>query len=53
MLAKGLSPTSATVAAINSRHEFGSKGEPVNVVTTPKAAQQAFVAAFGHLKPKT
>lgn len=33
--------------------EFGSRGERVNVVTTPKAAQDAFMAAFGHLKKKT
>jgi hypothetical protein len=52
VLAKGLSPHSATIAALSSRHEFGSKGERVNVVTSPKAAEQAFVASFGHLKPK-
>jgi hypothetical protein len=53
VLVKGLSPNSATYAAMNSRVEFGSHGERVNTVTTPKAAQDAFVAAFGHMKPKT
>lgn len=53
VLIKGLSPHSATHAAMTSRQEFGSKGERVNTVNTPKAAQQAFVAAFGHLKKKT
>ena len=53
ILVRGLSPNSATHAAMASRTEFGSKGERVNTVTTPKDAQRAFVAAFGHLKPKT
>ena len=53
ILAKGLSPHSATITALQSRQEFGSRGEKVNFVKTPKAAQDAFVAAFGHLKPKT
>lgn len=53
VLIKGLSPHSATHAAMTSRMEFGSRGERVNVVTSPEAAQQAFMAAFGHLKKKT
>jgi hypothetical protein len=38
---------------MSSRQEFGSKGERVNLITDPKQADRAFVAAFGHLKPKT
>lgn len=53
VLVKGLSPHSATVTAMQSRQEFGTKGERVNTITDPKQADRAFVAAFGHLKPKT
>lgn len=53
ILVRGLSPNSATHAAMTSRVEFGPRGERVNTVTTPKAAQDAFTAAFGHLKKKT
>lgn len=52
VLVRGLSPNSSTAAAITSRQEFGSRGEKVSVITDPKAADQAFVAAFGHLKKK-
>jgi hypothetical protein len=52
ILVRGLSPHSATATAVSSRQEFGSKGETVNVITTPEQADRAFVAAFGHLKPK-
>ena len=53
VLVKGLSPHSATHMVMSSRQEFGSKGEKVNLITDPKQADRAFVAAFGHLKPKT
>lgn len=53
ILIRGLSPGSATASRVNSRQEFGRRGEKVNVITTPKAADQAFVASFGHLKKKT
>lgn len=48
VLVKGLSPTSATVAKLNSHHQIGGgkRGERVNSVVGPKAAQAAFDAAF-------
>ena len=52
VLIRGLSPHSATHAAVTSRTEFGPRGERVNTVTTPKAAQQAFEAAFSQYKKK-
>lgn len=52
VLVRGLSPGSSTAAAVSSRQEFGSKGERVNVITDPKQADAAFVAAFGHYAKK-
>lgn len=52
VLVRGLSPHSSTANAVSSRHEFGSKGQRVNVVSTPQDAERAFMASFGHLKPK-
>ncbi len=48
ILVKGLSPQSATVTGLNSHHYIGGgkRGERVNTVAGPQAAQSAFEAAF-------
>jgi len=46
-LLRGLSPNSASANVAAGRHRDGGKA---SVVTSPKAAQQAFVALFGRRK---
>lgn len=47
VLIRGLSPNSATATKLSSGRYMGARGEKVELMQTPEAAEQRFAQLFG------